>query len=453
MASMAKYIFQLVLFTLLYWGFSQHYPRFGIILFIVIYVIQIFHLFKISKYNSQPEFFSFNYLFFIMLTLITYLIPIFHLLGLDDFVMYISPVSYEIQYIPKSLYLTSVAVSSFTFGFAKKYRQTNISPDYSLLANISHHLSVAKITALLAFILFLYPFYMSYQTGMMDVEGIVVTLVSVALIFSISIAGYSNLLYKHDLISFILHNKLILGIAGLIIFAMLFIGDRFFPLLILCSTAFIINHFVYKISLKEYFLLMFLGVIFMFYISFTRFSDDKSLGSAISQYQMVTNTAVVFQDIVPINLDFYLGLHYVDHKGFFLPERILVFLLKPIPFIPGYLTELFFGGNITTGDLLTPYNQTLVNVGSLQQGIGTHCIVDIYMSWGILGVIALFILFGCIVGMCYARLNNIYVLVAYVALVAGAIYIPRESLFSTFRIAIWVVILAAFLLRKSNICK
>ena len=163
------------------------------------------------------------------------------------------------------------------------------------------------------------------------------------------------------------------------------------------------------------------------------------------------NPAIVFQDVIPVNLDYYLGLHYVDHHGSYKPGRIIVYLLKPIPFVPSYLTNTFFEGDITTGNLLTEYNKKIVDVGSSTQGLGTHCIVDVYMSWGIVGVVLLFMIFGMIVGKCYTNANKFYSLLIYCGLMAGAIYIPRESLFSTYRIAIWLVVLAFFLLKRKKL--
>lgn len=446
-----RFIGEFLSYTLLYLSISSSYPKTSAFLFMLIYIYQICYLFRHDNFNKDKEYFSFNYLFFSMLTIITYLIPIFYLLGLDDMVRYISPASYEIQYIPKSLYITSIAILSYTYGFRRREKMVAATPDLLILQNIQRNLRIAKVLSFIAFIFFLYQFSISYRTGMMDVEGFVVTLVSVALVYSLAIIGYSNIVFKYNLLQFILHHKFILLIALVIVLAMFSIGDRFFPLLIICSLAFVINHFVYKISLKQFFLCIIGGAVILFFISFTRFSDDKSISNAITQYNTMDNPAIVFQDVVPINLDYYLGLQYVDHHGIYKPGRIIVYLFKPFPFIPSYLTNTFFEGDITTGNLLTEYNQKLVDVGSLTQGLGTHCIVDVYMSWGIVGVVLIFMIFGVIVGKCYTNANNFYSLLIYCGLTAGAIYMPREALFSTYRIAIWLVVLAFFLLKRKNL--
>lgn len=446
-----RFVGEFLSYSLLYLFTSSSHPRTSTFLFILIYIYQICYLFRHDNFNKGKEFFSFNYLFFSMLTIITYLIPIFYLLGLDDMVRYICPASYEIQYIPKSLYITSIAILSYTYGFRRREKIVAAAPNSLVLQNINRNLCVAKVLSVIAFIFFLYQFSISYKTGMLDVEGFVVTLVSVALIYSFAMIGYSNIVFKYNLLQFILHHKFILLIALVIVLAMFSIGDRFFPLLIICSLAFVINHFVYKISLRQFFLSIIGGAVILFFISFTRFNDDKSVSNAIAQYNTMDNPAIVFQDVIPVNLDYYLGLHYVDHHGSYKPGRIIVYLLKPIPFVPSYLTNTFFEGDITTGNLLTEYNKKIVDVGSSTQGLGTHCIVDVYMSWGIVGVVLLFMIFGMIVGKCYTNANKFYSLLIYCGLMAGAIYIPRESLFSTYRIAIWLVVLAFFLLKRKKL--
>lgn len=447
----ARFIGELILYSVLYFALSSSYPKITTFIFVLIYIYQINYLLKNDKRNGVKEYFSFNYLFFSMLTIITFLIPVFYLMGLDEMIMYICPASYETQYIPKSLYITSVAVLSYTYGFKSGEEGGTSTLDVGVLQNIKANLQIAKLLSVIAFGFFLYQFSISYRTGMMDVEGFVVTLVSVAIIYSLTIVGYSNIVYKYNLLQFLCHHWFVLLIASIIILAMFSIGDRFFPLLIMCSLAYIINHFVYKISLKQFLLGVFSGATILFFISFTRFSDNKSITNAIDQYQTIDNPAIVFQDVIPINLDFYLGLHYVDHYGYYKPGRIFVYLFKPVPFIPGFLTTTYFNGEISTGDRLTNYNRSLVDVGSNNQGLGTHCIVDVYMSWGLIGVVAIFLIFGVIVGKSYTNSNNLYSLLIYCGLMAGAIYMPRETLFSTCRIAIWLAVIAFFLLRKSKL--
>ena len=70
---------------------------------------------------------------------------------------------------------------------------------------------------------------------------------------------------------------------------------------------------------------------------------------------------------------------------------------------------------------------------------GNHCVIDIYMMWGMLGVLIIFYVFGYAMASCYNKIfENILFASLFVLLVSRAIYVPRNMVLSLIRPAVYV---------------
>ena len=408
--------------------------------YMLLYAYQLYRLFRLQK--TDKGWLSFNTLFFVMLTLVTYLMPILYLMDLNSQILTV--ISYDERYVSKSLFLTSIAVTCYKMGYFKGENKSGKESTLLSVKSINRILRINKIFILIALITFLGSYSVALASGKRDISGLVVTLINCIFIFSIILSGYSNKVFRLSLMAFLVHHRFLYLCTFFIVVSMLVMGDRYTPICLAVTTLFIINRFVHRFTSIEFVCLLSVGFMVLVGVSLTRDTTDKK--DALNQER---DFVVYFQDIIPINLDFYLGLEWKEKNGYFKPARFFQIATYPIPFLPTIITDGIFDGNVSSGVQLTEYNRIQTNTND-ESGIGTHAIVDIYMSWGIMGIIILFYLFGFFVGTSSKKSNSLYYLFIYGCFVSRAIYIPRETLFTPYRDIVYLLIFASIIIHKKR---
>ncbi len=130
------------------------------------------------------------------------------------------------------------------------------------------------------------------------------------------------------------------------------------------------------------------------------------------------------------------------HKGRFLYYGILQW----VPFVPSYLMNVMGVPAIETS---SDYYLTNYYLGDYQRAqMGTSCVADPYLDFGVIGVFLMMLLGGVIFGridfqIAYANVPS-YVSVIFILLMASkAIYIPRSTVLGPLKvfIPVWVVYL------------
>lgn len=433
-----------ILFYFALWQLLDDQEGPAIVVFSVIYIFQIVHLAResVRRHNGHYSVINFNVLFFIMYTLCTYIIPLFHLLGIDAYDLFL-PIQFKDSYIPQSLFLSSVAVEAYSSGYLKGLTKTRLTVKTVSLSALRRAIFISSIMSLLTTLFFLFDFLRSRNAGLKDVGGQTAVLVTCFAILPIILCGYANKYYKLSLIKFISKNWFPFSCILFISLSMLSIGDRLITVCLLSATVFIINEFVHKIKTPVFVVAVVIGFFLMFLISLTR-GSGMTIGEGYSSYQSSGENMLVFQDVYPANATYLLGVELKETQGLYKPLRIIPYALNPIPFVPRWLKNTFFGGEIASAMYLTVHNRNNVRIGDT--GLGTHIVGDIFISWGIVGVIALFALLGYLVGLCYIRRDNIYYLIAYSGLISWALFMPRESVFDPYRNVVWMLAFTAIVL-------
>ena len=419
----------------------------AVIAYMIIYFYQMVHLFTEDKRLQKGKYsiINFNVFFFTMYTFCTFLIPFFHLIGFNDYSIFSQMIHFDVRYIPKALFMSSIAVEVYSLfylkGLCKKNRSVNVIPLHILKRAI-------KVSTFLSFFIlgvFLVDFLKARAGGMLDVGGQVTALVTCFTILPVFLYGYANKYYYHySLAKFLLTCGSPLFCQLFVIVCMVSIGDRLIAVCLLSGLAVIINEYVYKIKTIVFLGALVVAFLGLFLIGLTR-GTDMSYSEGMTMYQSSEERFVVFQDVYPANATLLMGTEVVDQKGYYKPMRIIPYVLNPIPFIPSFIKNTFFDGEIASAMYLTMYNRKLSTIG--ESGIGTHALVDVYVSWGILGVIVLFGFLGYVVGMSYGRRDNIFYMIVYVGLMSWAVFMPRESLFDPYRNIVWLLFIASVLLR------
>ena len=250
--------------------------------------------------------------------------------------------------------------------------------------------------------------------------------------------------------SFAKVNAMELTLGAIMMLLFVKIGDR--GLIITCGVQIIIIFIlcISRLKLWAIGLLMVLGAAFMFVIRQTRMSDDftsttSSMTSFVTAAVDVINSGgaeygfwFYLSDLTNISWELCLGYEYsLTHDLFYPIEEIILNLASPIPLLPSLISTFVFGkttADFTTGMALNHY---MASVGD--GNFGNHCVIDVYMMWGIIGVLFVFYFFGFFVAKCYNKTFDKLLFVAlYVLLVSNAVYIPRNMVLSLIRPAVYV---------------
>lgn len=408
---------------------------------LVFYMIQLIRIYRLRR---NEHVFSFNMLFFIMLTFVTFLLPVLVLLNLDSLI--VTHIQYDIKYLPKALLVCLLAVSCYTYGYKKGLQKVGeqITIDYSSCCKLRHF---SNISVIVVACVFTFLFNIIVRENSQDVHGFVLSLSNPFLFLSAFSAGLSNKYEKNGLHSFFVKNKIAVICSVIIMVQMILLGDRLTALTLSCTWAYIIDEYVKPFSKTTFILGISIGFILMFFVGFTR-SDGVSLSKGVENYNNRYDELAVFEDVLPINADLCIGMQWMEMNGYFKPSRIFVYPFYPIPVLPSIIKREFFDGNISTAMELTLYNKTLTTIQN-DSGIGTHIVMDIYISWGIIGVIICFILFGLLVGKCQSNIGgSIIYPIVFLILMAYVIYLPRDTIFNLYRDIIYLYFLYKIVIKS-----
>jgi len=193
-----------------------------------------------------------------------------------------------------------------------------------------------------------------------------------------------------------------------------------------------------------------IGAILMFSIRQMRMSENYAkessslssytdfAASALSEYGAEYGVWYYLSDLTNISHELCLGYDYSQSHDLFHPvEEIVLTVLSPIPLLPSLFCNYVLGKPTSEYVTGTELNKYMSNYG--HANFGNHCVIDVYMMWGLLGVLIVFYFFGYTVAKCYNHLFDTLLFAAlYIMLVSYAIYVPRNIVLSLIRPAVYI---------------
>lgn len=426
----------IVLLSLILYAFSPNkydYP----------YLLLIFALFVFSGFISikdqikTKEFISFNVLFAISFFLTSFAYPIFiKPIGLD---IWLSQIINE-NVITKSTALCQLAFSSYVLGLGIK--KTNKNKFRHVITKV--HSINYFIIPFIGFLFFIVGFFIVISTkGTINFdEGWSAFLFTLFILYSTIVIGYSgkqSFLYKKKY-------YLLICIAIASFLLLFIIGDRGLILSIFVGLLSVYTLYIRKIKLRYFLLLGIISVFTLSLIGDIRHGD--SVFKNIQSYEITQSDSKwdYFSDLTAISRNIYVGYEYKENYGFYKPERIILLPLTPIPFLPSLISNHLLGEEYSnyssSSKIITSHSSFIKEGPSLMGGLGTHAVIDLYISWGVFGTILLFFLLGHVVNISYLNMyNNIYYAMIYFVLTASSISIPRATIYQHFRLIVWILVL------------
>ena len=420
----------------LYWQapstYNQGFCLICMILFLAESLILLIPDFK------KKEYFTFNLFFLFCMFWVSFAYPVFiH----ETAAAWLGVVSEHINWdvLSKATALSLVFVSLYALGYKKTKRAisyNNISYGGNALATSKSWLMILFFLLMISAVVFLSR--VGWDNAGVETFQFLYDFFYVFIILSVLLSAKNNPSQNGSLKSFIKNNKLVLIITGVFLLFYLVVGDRG-PIIRVVLILFLLYYrYNPKVRFRRIFIAGFLGIVLMFFVRQTREYSDTSLVnnglSAVSNSNVFdfgeSGAVYMFADLFGIERELCAGYDYVSKYGITHAEKILLIPTYAIPFLPTVVLAPF---GLKTDDYATGY---ILNdyLSAYNPKFGTHIVIDLYMCFGLLGVIIFAFLLGRVVSALYRRQgDNLYWTAAYIILFSLAIYLPRDSMFDLVR--------------------
>ena len=444
--SQMKKAFPLILLciSLILYYFAPNYYSFGYCLWVQNLFIASAAFVIIS--DIQNEKVGFNLLFSISFFFTNFVYPVY-IYPVDPHYSLFS-FSFNEQVISKCTALAQVAYAAYACGYLWKIHKektfVHLGIDFSASSKQIRTISIFVFTY---FLLFLFSggldyFEDRYIRGEMSSNMVAQYLM---LFFPTIIIFYGSLIFlcrRRKQITFIY------GLLTLIALILLSSGTRTFPLLIF-SSLLVIYCTRNKVSLSFVVPCIIIGILLMSFIGDVRNEE------IITSYQFNDRTSEFgflehFSDLFINNRNLYVFYDFVDNNSYTYGLSMVSGLLSPIPFAQNIfqaLTEIpyYLLGSASLSTFLTLGDPPAF-------GLGTNIVGDVYLAFGLIGVLIFFFALGRLI--IYSRrraLNGSFIyIIVYLSLAADAIYMCRAAYFDALRMIAWALILTYIFIKKNK---
>lgn len=395
--------------------------------------------------NRKNGYINFNVVFSVSYYFVNFVYPIFYYPTSDR---YFGLFSYEFDesLISRCTALAYFAYCVYLYGFNSYSSKILKSKTVQSIQNVPAKkiTSVSTILLIISFVLFLLSggleaFSMQYQEAD-HASGISSYLFEIVYCFSLVTTITSFYSKKREWFP--------ISVVIFINFVVLMTGFRTFTICWLVAFLALFNDKVKKI--RPQFLLV-LGLVGMLFFNAIRIVRDQDFTVntvyEASKNQMEDNATGATHpildnawDLTINNRSLYYLVGFADNHGHTYGVTLLGGILGVIPMgqtlfvsitgIPIYLLGSATFNTVTTAGPNSPI------------GLGTNSVADLYLPFGIIGVILGFYFMGRILRMCYERKDlSIFYSIAYYCLIYRALFIPRSSVLMSLRVVVWTMLI------------
>ncbi|AZI66583.1 O-antigen polysaccharide polymerase Wzy [Kaistella daneshvariae] len=236
-------------------------------------------------------------------------------------------------------------------------------------------------------------------------------------------------------------NKVGVAVTAMVFLMFFLVGSRTIPLQILLLCVGLHAVLYYPIKLQRFVIYILAGFVVLAAVGILRnqLAEKKEIHMDDAALDLIAN-----------NRNTFVVIDYVNKNGFTYGESMLSPVLAPLPFAQSAVISTFDLDQDKMRSALITTKESLGEVGSW--GLGTNIVADVYLAFGLLGIIILFPLLGFLVHFSQNNFyNSVTSLTLYSVLISYAIYLARAEYFYFFRYFIWCYLILFFSLRRKKI--
>lgn len=385
--------------------------------------------------KKADNYFDFDTLFLISYTVTFFIYPLF-LYPIDPHFFKMFSFSFNEDYINKSTALSLIGSASYCIGRINKLKKIH----FTCKKNVSRQVLPTKRFILLAYFLFCL-FYITggisnlanmYDSGMnhaTSISGYIHVLLLPILYIAIVTQFCNSTLFTHRLR---LHNfnKAFLFLLAIYCLSILMTGSRGAVLSIGLIIIWTYTYFYKNIKLLPFIAIILAGSITLAIVGVMRVDGDSSQLAFVD----------VFMDLIINNRNNFVALEYVDDNGITYGKSMLGSILRIIPLLSGFVHKIFHLNAFETTSSMLLTATTLGEDFTL--GLGTSILADLFLSFGLIGVVVGMGLLGKVIT-CLEKLlqsGSPIILITYVVFISISVVIVRTEYFNVLNKLVYALV-------------
>ena len=410
--------------------YAPNYYSYSFNLFCFIhYILSCIIFFKLDR---KKNYFDFDVFFMVTYLFVMFIYPVFIYNDNPSFSVF--KYDFNEDLISKGSALSLLGIQSYILGASFVKSKVDI-----LKENKKEYIKSSILTVLLYFILIAFILSGGLQTfsdlyAKKKVESGIsyyILLLIPALAFPAISSWFYNIKLRSTIIKRgdLFDNFFLLLFVVILVLLLLGVGSRTLPIQFVLFIGGIYSMLFYNLSPLKLFPFLLLGVLVMFYVLLLRSNTDASTANF--------DFFDIFMDLIINNRNTYVALDYVDKQGITWGESMLASMLSPIPFLQSVIINMFGLNSTDCASSLVITKLTLGSEKNLDVGFGTNIIADLYIAYGLCGVVLGMLFLGYFVNKLRKRRENIYYLVAYGVMMSYAVYLVRAEFLFFLRLLLW----------------
>lgn len=431
--SIFYFLLALLCFSVFYYCITPKCWNFSISVFYINLFIFLASTIAYFRHEHKSNYFDFDFIFVCVYFFVGYFTTFYY--GLDIYPYLFLHFPFDEQYINSSLWLFTIGILSYYIGRLiyltdKKKNQK----ETKFIVNTNASIFILVFLFLIYILLGGYNRYKDlYLHGESAGGGIVVQIEILITTFVQAIVAAE--LYNKKISPLYKIKKTPVVIIFVMTFLLLLAGNRTLPSFFILSTLGLYSLLFRPIRLKMMCIIMLIGVVGMWAVGMHRSGYGISLQQDAAKYAV---------DLTINTRNTYIAMEYVDHNGFTYGKTMLYGILGVIPFLSSILR--LNRNEIGSAEVLTQYTYSNMDIERNPIGLGTNIIADIYLSFGVIGVIVLMLLLGIFIAKCTksALKINYYSIVIYSVVISMSVFGIRTGYTHIFRMLVWTLLIAYF---------
>ncbi len=450
--------FYLIASFLLFFFAPEDYSLPFCIVCTVIFILHFYRVFKLDNSLTKTGIMSFNLLFSLSAFAVVYMFPLLIYNSSMDYSFHALSIFSESavnKVTALSTFGYSIYLASYEYYLNKSLRQRfftkiiiRISSSALMTSKVLAILSVLAFTANLLF----FTRTVDSSHNDLSVNTYIAELTKCFLTISLLCCceKYKGHI-KNSVAAFFRYALVPITCFLVVMLEYLYIGDRGFVIVGGLMLLFSYNHYVKRVRPLVVIPAALAAIVVMSLIGQLRKTDSSlregGLTSFLSASREIVgssnNSLDYISDLTAVSNVAYLEWDYSKSHELYKPERLIILLSNPLPMVPSLLSSLMYNDNVSstsTGYAVTGYYKSQIsNAGD--GGLGTQLVLDLYMSWRLIGLIIGMWLLGLFLGKANALKNdNIYYMLLLITFFGLVIYLPRSTVYANFRTIVWEIL-------------
>lgn len=452
------YVLFFLISLILYFCAPKEFSHSYNIFVLILYVLDFTFMFI----KEKAKVLSYTSLFFVVYFFVNFAYPVFIYPYDSTFILQFR-YSFSPDYINVGSALSLTAYTAFICGYAytkKKYRSNSPNIRYVNDRNIVLFTILSMGVLFYNLVLIVPQIGIGYADATVPFQsGSLFVMLESALAFLLcyknrfEIRGNSSLFF----LKLRTHMLMCSVFAG----ASLLLGSREYVLTLILLYVILYSYYVKPVNAVKMTLGFFVGIVAFYFVSQVRNSTKISSSKELFELKSWQNGQVngvwnLASDLIINNRNLYVGMQYVDDPkhGYTFGYNYIPNLLSPIPFLPSLFSKYILGTTVvdlTSQQMLTYYTRDDLGESSLDYELGTNCVVDVYMAFGLLGVVMLFYLLGTFVRKLEIKMSyDIFSACIYFVLFTGIVFFCRSSFLGPIKNLVWAYWVCCLCVNKQD---